>query len=67
VPSSFKQAYYSGKYAVFLDSDSLMVMTGRGRVRYECDLSEEDKRVRFTGDRTFLQISSNKIKEIKLS
>jgi hypothetical protein len=67
VPSSFKQAYYSGKYAVFLDSDSLMVMTGRGRVRYECDLSEEVKRVRFTGDRTFLQISSNKIKEIKLS
>ena len=67
VPATFKQAYYSGKYAVFMDRDSLMVMTGWGRVRYESKLSEEVMRVRFTGERTFLQISSNRIKELKLS
>lgn len=67
IPSTFTQGYYSGKYAVFMDNDNLLVMTGWGRVRYETELTDEVKRVRFTGDRTFLQISPNRIKEMKLS
>ena len=67
VPGTFNQAFYSGKYAVFFNTGRVLVMTSWGRVKYQGDLDETSLWLRFTGDRTFLQFTQDKIKEFKLS